>query len=148
MLTGDAMAAEDLLQTALAKAWPHWDRVSREGDPTAYIQRVMVNTYRSWWRRKWRAEVPTADVPDRVTGPDAFAAADDRERVRRALDRLPRRQRSVLVLRFFEDLTEAQAAAVLDCSIGTVKSQTAKARAALRDILGEDSVPSAERERS
>lgn len=127
LLTRDAHLAEDLLQTALAKAWGSWGRV--ESNPEAYVRRILVNTYSSWWRRRWNGEAPTAELPERP--------ADDQDRgsstdLRAALAQLPKRQRAVIVLRFFEDLTEAQTAETLGCSVGTVKSQTSKALAKLR----------------
>lgn len=130
LLTGDWSLAEDLLQTALARVYPRWDRISRD-DPEAYVRKTLVNTWSSWWRRRWRGEVPTDDVTE-TTGPDPYDAADRRRAVAAALAALPPKQRAVIVLRFHEDMTEAQAAAVLGVSIGTVKSQTAKALARLR----------------
>jgi RNA polymerase sigma-70 factor (sigma-E family) len=126
LLTHDHGLAEDLVQTALAKAWFAWSRI--DGDPEPYVRKVMVNTYSSWWRRRWNGEHPTGDLPE--TG--AETRADDRTDLWRALQRLPRRQRAVVVLRYFEDLTEADTARVLDCTVGTVKSQTSKAFAKLR----------------
>jgi RNA polymerase sigma-70 factor (sigma-E family) len=131
LLTGDWGHAEDLLQTALARAYPRWERIVGD-DPDAYLRRVLVNTWSSWWRRRWRGEVPTGQLRDRPA-PDEYAAADRRDAVRAALARLPRRQRAVVVLRFHEDLTEAQTAALLGISVGTVKSQAAKALAKLRE---------------
>lgn len=130
LLTGDWGLAEDLLQTALARAYPRWQRIVSD-DPEAYLRRVLVNTWSSWWRRKWRGEVPTERMRE-TAGPDEYAAADRRDAVRRALGSLPPRQRAVVVLRFHEDMTEAQVAAALGVSVGTVKSQTAKALAKLR----------------
>jgi RNA polymerase sigma-70 factor (sigma-E family) len=130
LFTGDWLLAEDLLQTALARAYPRWDRIVRD-DPEAYVRRVIVNTWSSWWRRKWRGETPTGQLPDRV-GSDPYAEADRRDAVRRALARLPLRQRAVVVLRFHEDMSEAQVAAILGISVGTVKSQASKALAKLR----------------
>jgi RNA polymerase sigma-70 factor (sigma-E family) len=126
LLTHDHGLAEDLVQTALAKAWFVWSRI--DGDPEPYVRKVMVNTYSSWWRRRWNGEHPTGDLPE--TGTET--RADDRTDLWRALDRLPRRQRAVVVLRYYEDLTEAETARVLDCTVGTVKSQTSKAFAKLR----------------
>src|SRR4051794_34580837 len=94
MLTGDASTAEDLLQTALAKTWPHWTRVIREGDPTAYVTRAMANTSITWFRRKWHHEKPASHLPDRPGVADAFSEIDEREMIRRALMLLPPRQRS------------------------------------------------------
>ncbi|GAB3465082.1 SigE family RNA polymerase sigma factor [Actinophytocola sediminis] len=128
-LTRDAGHAEDLLQTVLAKAWRSWRRVS--GDPEPYVRRIMVNTHATWWRRRWRGEEPTAELAESVGGP-AQHAVDERDWLWRALGRLPARQRAVLVLRFYEDMTEAQVAEVLGCAVGTVKSQASKALAKLR----------------
>jgi RNA polymerase sigma-70 factor (sigma-E family) len=129
LLTHDHGLAEDLLQTALAKSWFAWDRIS--GEPEAYVRRVLVNTFSSWWRRKWNGEHATADLPDRGVddAADVVTAGHD---LWAALERLPRRQRAAVVLRYFEDLTEAQTADALGCSVGTVKSQTSKALAKLR----------------
>ncbi|HEY7043824.1 MAG TPA: SigE family RNA polymerase sigma factor [Nocardioidaceae bacterium] len=129
LLTQDNHLAEDLLQTALAKAWRSWRRV--ETSPDAYVRKILVNTYASWWRRKWNGEAPSDLLPEPSDHPDQpdIGAVHD---LRNALARLPRRQRAVVVLRFFEDLTEAETARLLECSVGTVKSQTSKALAKLR----------------
>jgi RNA polymerase sigma-70 factor (sigma-E family) len=129
LLTGDAHRAEDLVQTALGKCWPKFERVSANGSFEAYVRRTMFTTYTAWWRRRWTGEVATADVPEHPsTGPDLEHRAD----LVRALAGLPRGQRAILVLRFFDDLTGQQAAEVLGCSVGTVKSQTSRALSALR----------------
>lgn len=130
LLTQDWGAAEDLLQTALARAWRAWGRI--DGDPEPYVRRILFNTHASWWRRRWRAEAPSVAVPDIVAPGDPHVAIDDRERLWRAMRMLPPGQRIVLVLRYFEDLTEAQVAQALGCSVGTVKSQTHRAIARLR----------------
>ncbi|MDX6255964.1 MAG: hypothetical protein QOJ11_2298 [Frankiales bacterium] len=132
LLTGDWAAAQDLVQTALAKTWPAWSRIRRTDDPEVYVRRVLVTTYATWWRRRWRGEAPAAELPERVTTSDAFEDADRRAVVAAALATLTRGQRAVVVLRYFDDLTEAQTASVLGCSVGTVKSQHARALAALR----------------
>jgi RNA polymerase sigma-70 factor (sigma-E family) len=129
-LTGDWATAEDLLQTALAKAYPRWSRILRD-DPEAYVRKIMLNTWSSWWRRRWRGELPTRELPE-VAGPDAFAEVDSRQALRQALAQLPPRQRAVVVLRYHQDLSEAQVADLLGISAGTVKSQAAKALASLR----------------
>lgn len=129
LLTRDWGHAEDLLQATLAKTWPAWHRI--DGEPEPYVRRIMVNTYATWWRRRWRSEQPTEQLPDLSTE-HPQAGVDEREWLWQALGRLPRRQRAVLVLRFFEDLTEAQVAEVLGCSVGTVKSQASRALARLR----------------
>lgn len=129
LLTHDWSHAEDLLQTSLVKAWSAWKRV--DTDPEPYVRKILINTYSSWWRRKWRHEQPTPDLPE-STLDDPHSAYDARDEVWRALARLPRRQRAVLVLRYFEDLPEADIANLLGVSPGTVKSQAAKALAKLR----------------
>lgn len=130
LLTRDWGTAEDLLQTVLAKAWFAWGRI--ETDPESYVRRALVTTYTSWWRRKWRGEVPSEVLPDTATTGDATGEVDERDAVWAALGRLAPRQRAVLVLRFYEDLTEAQTASVLGCTVGTVKSQTFRALERLR----------------
>jgi RNA polymerase sigma-70 factor (sigma-E family) len=130
-LTHDWAQAEDLLQTAYAKAWRVWSRLSAEADPEPYLRKIMFNTYVTWWRRRWHGEEPTDSLPDQ-RHPDEYNRSHDRDQLWRALGRLPRRQRAIVVLRFFEDMTEAQVADVLDCSVGTVKSQISRALAKLR----------------
>ena len=131
LLTGERAAAEDLLQASLAKAWFAWSRVAAADSPEAYVRRVMANTYAGWWRRRWRGEQPTADLPEHSVT-DGTQRVDDRDELWRALGTLPRRQRAVVVLRYFEDMTEADTAHALGISVGTVKSQCAKAFARLR----------------
>ncbi|WP_308189793.1 SigE family RNA polymerase sigma factor [Nocardioides sp. cx-169] len=129
LLTHDHALAEDLLQTALSKAWFSWSRI--DGNPEPYVRRILVNTYATWWRRKWNGELATDALPERghADASDAVSAGHD---LWQAMERLPRRQRVVVVLRYFEDLTEAQTAEQMDCSVGTVKSQLSKALAKLR----------------
>jgi RNA polymerase sigma-70 factor (sigma-E family) len=128
LLTGDHGRAEDLVQTALGKTWPRWESIedfSREG----YVRKVMVTTYIAWWRRRWTAEYPSDTLPEQASwGPNVELRHD----VLKALASLPKGQRAVIVARFFDDLTEVQTAALLGCSVGTVKSQNARALAALR----------------
>lgn len=129
LLTRDHGSAEDLLQTALTKAWSSWGRIHTHPEP--YVRQVLVNTYATWWRRKWHGEHPTERLPEQPAA-DTTTAHADRTDLWAALGTLPRRQRAVVVLRFFEDLSEAETARVLGCSTGTVKSQTSKALAKLR----------------
>jgi len=129
LLTRDWASAEDLLQTALAKAWVAWGRVS--GDPTPYVYRILTNTHASWWRRHWRGEVPTEDLPE-TAEPDPTGAVADRETMLAALARLSRRQRAVVVLHYFEALPVDQIADILGCSRSTVKTQLRRALARLR----------------
>ncbi len=128
LLTGEHQLAEDLVQTALAKSWRRWPQIGADGFE-AYVRRVMYTTYVSWWRRKWRGERPTARLPETgVTGPDTDARRD----LVAALATLPRGQRAVVVLRYFEDLSVQQTADALGISEGTVKSQAARALTTLR----------------
>jgi RNA polymerase sigma-70 factor (sigma-E family) len=128
LLTRDHALAEDLLQTALAKAWFSWSRI--QGDPEPYVRRILVNTFASWWRRRWNGEHAYAEPPEPDSG--AQGDGDQRQDLWAAMGRLPKRQRAVIVLRYVEDLTEAETARVLGVSTGTVKSQTSKALAKLR----------------
>ena len=138
LLTGDWHLAEDLLQTALAKTSLAWHRIERYESVDAYVRRALVTTYASWWRRKWRAETPTINVPEFMSTQDVYDEVDLRESVRRALIELPARQRAVVVLRYFEDLSEADTAAALGCSVGAVKSHASRALSKLREssLLG------------
>ncbi len=132
LLTGDRQRAEDLVQTALGKTWPRWESIAA-GPREAYVRKVMLTTYIAWWRRRWNAEYPTETLPEHpVTGHDASMDLDQRRDLLTALASLPKGQRAVIVLRYFEDRTEVQTAELLGCTVGTVKSQNARALAALR----------------
>ena len=133
LLTGDWGLAEDLVQTALARAWPRWERINRRDDPEVYVRRVMVNTWRTWSRRRWRGEKASPAVAEAPAGGDMATEVAMRMAMRDALGALTARQRAVLVLRVYDDLPEAQVADMLDCSVGTVKSATSRALARLRD---------------
>ncbi|MBF8188519.1 SigE family RNA polymerase sigma factor [Nonomuraea sp. K274] len=134
LLVGDTHLAEDLLQSVLMKVAGHWHKLARGGNPEAYTRKALVNQYISW-RRRSQPEVPSADPPEHGVSYDE--AALDRIVLRRALAKLTRKQRAVIVLRFWEDLTEAQTAEALGCSIGNVKSQTHHALARLRTLAPE-----------
>jgi RNA polymerase sigma-70 factor (sigma-E family) len=139
LLLGDHAEAEDLVQTALAKTYASWSRVRSLEAAPAYARTVLVNTAASWVRRRgWRNERPTADLPDHpaVTGDLA-----DRPTLVAALATLAPRQRAVVVLRYYDDLSVAEVAAALGCSEGTVKSQTHDALGRLRALLGDSVVP-------
>jgi RNA polymerase sigma-70 factor (sigma-E family) len=131
LIVGDASAAQDVVQIALVKVAKRWESVVANGHPLPYVRSAVVHTAISWRRRKWHGEVPNGALPDHP-GADASSAVDNRDRLRRALRELPRRQRAAVVLRHYLDLDEAATAAALGCSIGTVKSQTAKGLARLR----------------
>ncbi|MDX6286371.1 MAG: hypothetical protein QOG53_1856 [Frankiales bacterium] len=134
VLCGDAVEAEELVQAALVRVALRWDRVEAKENPHYYVRRTVLNVYLSKWRRLRGRESLTASVPD-VAMTDPTNAVLDHDVVRRALLHVPPRQRAVLVLRYLEDMTEAQTADVLGCSIGTVKSQTSKGLARLREVL-------------
>jgi RNA polymerase sigma-70 factor (ECF subfamily) len=139
LLAGDWTGGEDLLQTALTKAYLAWPRIRNRGAASAYVRKIMVRTAISAWRRRWRAEWPTAEPPDRLVD-DLTGDADNRDLLWTALRSLPAGQRAVLILRFHADLTEAQTAESLGVSVGTVKSQTSRALAKLRSKLAPDLV--------
>lgn len=126
LMGADPHAAEDLVQTALAKCYFSWDRVTKAADPDAYVHRVLINTMLDGRRRRWWGERPTLAIPDAVATDtsDGFA---DQDALRGALLQLPASQRQVLVLRYYADLTEAQTAAALGVPVGTVKSRASRA---------------------
>jgi RNA polymerase sigma-70 factor (sigma-E family) len=133
LLTGDRHAAEDLVQTALAKLYLSWDKVQRREHIDGYVRRILVNEHNSLWRRAWkRKEVATDEVPDRVGVADS-PDHGERSALWEFVQTLPRKQRAVVVLRYYEDLSEAEIAATLGISVGTVKSQSSRALAALRE---------------
>jgi RNA polymerase sigma-70 factor (sigma-E family) len=136
-LTGDRFMAEDIAQTALARAYVAWRRVSRADDPDAYLRRILVNASNRRFRRHRVTEQPGDPPETAVDGPADLVS--ERAALLAALRQLPPRQRAVVVLRYWEDLTDAQIAAVLGCSSGTVRSQLARALAKLRvsSALGE-----------
>jgi RNA polymerase sigma-70 factor (sigma-E family) len=132
LLTGNWASAEDLVQTALLQSWLHWDAIKTDA-PELYVRRVLMNTFLSGQRRRWTRERPVAELPEHAAL-DELAATELRHVIRRSLSGLPARQRAVVVLRYFGDLSEAQTAQVLGCSVGTVKSQTSRALAKLRSV--------------
>ena len=133
LLTRDHGHAEDLLQTALVKAYRRWGRISGE-DPYPYVRRILVTSAASWWRLRATQEIVSLPAHD-VAGPDATEDVAERQRMADALATLPPRMRAVLVLRYAEDLSEAATAETLGCSVHTVKSQTVRGLARLRAAL-------------
>lgn len=144
LMTGDAYLAEDLVQQTLVRVASRWEKVVAGGDPDAYVRRVLYHQHISWWRRWRREPVPVERLPE-PAGFEPHGPLDTAIVVRQVLGRLAPRQRAVLVLRYFEDLSEAQTAAVLGISVGTVKSQTRDALARLRvlapDLVDPQEVP-------
>jgi RNA polymerase sigma-70 factor (sigma-E family) len=139
LVAGERQAGEDLLQASLERLYRAWPRLDESTEPDAYLRRIIVNTRRSWWEARWRRESP-ARLPPAESGPGQ-AVADFSDThvlglvVRRALARLPRQQRAVLVLRYYEDLAETEVARLLGCAPGTVKTHTRRGLAALRSAL-------------
>ena len=132
LLTADDARAQDVVQEALARCYLRWRRGSPPDNPVAYVRRAMVNLHASWWRRVASRE-GEGDFPTTIAHPgDQHADTDLRVTVWTALRALPPRQRAVVVLRYYEGLTEPETAAVLGCAVGTVKSQAARALAKLR----------------
>lgn len=135
-LTGDRGHAEDLAQTALAKAYAAWPKVSRAADPDPYVRRILVNSHNRRFRKRRVGEADGSQLPE-IPLPDPAGDLAESAGVRTdllaALGQLPPRQRAVVVLRYWFDLTETQAAEVLQCSVGNVKSQSSRALAKLRE---------------
>ena len=131
LLTGDAGHAEDLAQTALARVFSSWSRVRAADDMDAYTMRILINQNKNRFRKRRVPESLTAAPPERWGG-DPTSRVDQWAGLLAALASLPKRQREVVVLRYWEDYSEAQTARILGCSVGTVKSQSSKALAKLR----------------
>ncbi|MER6577952.1 SigE family RNA polymerase sigma factor [Nonomuraea sp. NPDC001023] len=130
LLTRDWGTAEDLVQTALAKAWVAWRRI--EGNPDPYVYRIIVNTHATWWRRLWRGEVPVETLPETADPQDHATAVGDQAALWKAIAALSPRQRAVIVLHYFEGRTLTQIADIIGCSLGAVKSQLGRALTRLR----------------
>lgn len=137
LLTGDRHTAEDLVQTALAKLYLSWDKVQRQDSLDGYVRRILVNEHNSLWRRPWKKrETTTSELPEQPAEPQEGGHDSD---LWNLVQTLPRKQRAAVVLRYYEQMSEAETAAILGVSVGTVKSQTSRALAALRTRVGSDS---------
>jgi RNA polymerase sigma-70 factor (sigma-E family) len=134
MLAGSREAGEDLLQEALVRMLAHWRAVS--GDPEHYLRRIIYHLAADGWRRhkRWQIRLGMLRSAERLMPPDELAAVDLRDALLRLLAQLPPRQRTVLVLRFFEQLDQAEVAELLGCSTGTVKSATSRGLARMREL--------------
>ena len=137
LLTGDRQDAEDLVQTVLARLALRWSKVAALDDPAAYARRSLLNTWRNARRRRWWNERPSASVPDRAVA-DESGRYDTYHDLLQALRALPPRPRAVVVLRYYEDLSERETAAVLGCSVGAVKSSASRGLAAMRARFDQD----------
>ena len=133
LLTGEWHHAEDLVQTSLAKVWFKRKTLRSAAALESYTRTVMVNTNIQWWRRKWKGEAPTEVLPEPSAAPSQYGVIDDRDQLLRALAELPKRTRAALVLRYFEDLPDAEVAQIMGCSTGTVKSHISRGLARLRE---------------
>jgi RNA polymerase sigma-70 factor (sigma-E family) len=139
LLTRNRADAEDLVQAALAKTYQAWDRIEDRAALDGYVRRAMINTHISWWRRRKFEEYPTDELPDQAVA-DHSGRSDLQDSLRSAVERLPRQMRAAVVLRYYEDMTEAEVADALGVSLGTVKSTVSRAVAKLRvdaDLLAD-----------
>ncbi|MEU8255472.1 SigE family RNA polymerase sigma factor [Micromonospora inaquosa] len=132
LLTADEHRAEDLVQDVLAQAYARWGRIARTDRPDAYVRRMLVNAHKSWWRRRSSREIVVAAVLDEAGTVDEAAGVAERDALWRLVCALPERQRTVIVLRYYEDLDDASIAEIVDCSLGTVRTHAKRALAALR----------------
>ncbi len=141
LMVGERGLAEDLLQEALTKTYVAWPRLRDVGNAEAYTRKAITTTAISWWRRKsWQREVPRDDLPDQRVE-EQGALVDERDWLWTELQMLAPRQRAAIVLRYYEDLTEAQTAEAMGCSVGTVKSQVSDGLNRLRSRVGPDILP-------
>lgn len=131
LLTPDPAAAQDLVQSALLRAWKSWSHVCSAEDRSAYVRRILVNAARTGWRRRWRMESPSGIVSE-PSAQDPYQRVDDRDQLLEALRALGPRQRAAVVLRYLCDLDDASIAELLGCSAATVRSQVSRALAHLR----------------
>jgi RNA polymerase sigma-70 factor (sigma-E family) len=130
-LTSDRGLGEDLVQDVLLRTHARWDRIGQLDEPYAYVRKMLVNEFLSW-RRKWARIVPHADLPETASRADHAARHADRDAMQHAIEGLPRRQRAVIVLRYYEDLSDDDIAAVLGCTRSTVRGHAMRALRALR----------------
>jgi RNA polymerase sigma-70 factor (sigma-E family) len=135
LLCGDPHRGEDLVQSVLAKAYRRWSRVARADHPEAYLKAMLVNEHLTWWRRRSSRELPAAAPQVNLPVLDTADDHASRDAAWALLGRLPRRQRAVLVLRYYEDLSDDQIAVALGCAVGSVRATASRALAALRKVV-------------
>ena len=138
LLTGSRLAAEELVQDTLVRLFPKWDRVEAAELPLAYVRRSLANAWVNQRRRAARREYAFADVPERADEHDPVGQLVERDHLWAGLADLPARQRAAIVLRFYEDLDDADTAAALGCRVGTVRSLISRGLATLRDRMAPD----------
>lgn len=137
LMTGDYQRAEDLLQTTFVRVYERWPKVEAMERPVGYARRMLINQAASWWRRRSSHETPSLLRDDQPARGDRTEEVAEHERVWKAVLSLPPRQRAVTVLKFYEDLSEAEIAETLGMAPGTVKSHSHAAVRRLSDLLGE-----------
>ena len=140
LITRDRGRAEEAVQDALIAAYSRWARICRVQDPEAYVRRSIVNADISRWRRFFRRETPTEDAGTTNASPDHAVAQAEHDAVWALCATLPAKQRAAVVLRYYEDLPDAEIAVILDCSPATVRSQIHRALASLRTTVGTEEV--------
>jgi RNA polymerase sigma-70 factor (sigma-E family) len=148
VLTGDRALAEDVVQEVLIRASNRWDQISQLDRPELYLRKMIVNEYISWRRRSWRL-LPlgsAAEIDDRIT-PDHADQHAERDALLIEIGKLPRRQRAVLVLRYYDDLSDLEIAGILGCAPGTVRGHASRALATLRIELSPGTLIATEGER-
>ena len=136
LLVRDRHLAEDLVQEVLGKAFVRWQKIVKDGDPDLYLRRMLINANASWWRRRSSGELATGRIADRSDRVDIATQTAERDAAWRLVAQLPPKQRAAVVLRFYEDLDDAAIAEILQCSPVTVRTQTMRALATLRQRLG------------
>jgi RNA polymerase sigma-70 factor (sigma-E family) len=141
VLSGDPGTAQDLVQTALLKAYRRWRRVTAAEHPDAYVRRIVTTSYLDWRRRRATQEEPLGDLPEGAAGPDLADGVVRRDELRRALRTLTPQQRAVLVLRHYEGYDDAAIAAVLNCGEGTVRTHASRGAERLRQALAAPDLP-------
>jgi RNA polymerase sigma-70 factor (sigma-E family) len=134
LLTADEHRAEDLVQDVLAKAYASWRRIGALDQPDLYVRRMLVNANTSWWRRATNREMAVADIGGTATARDSAAESAERDELWRLVLQLPPRQRTVIVLRYYEDYDDATIAELMHCTQGTVRTQAKRALDKLQQL--------------
>ncbi|MEV6302322.1 SigE family RNA polymerase sigma factor [Actinoplanes sp. NPDC051861] len=133
LLCGDEHRAEDLVQDVLARAYARWGRIARTDRPDLYVRRMLVNAHHSWWRRPTNREATVAEPADTAGAGDTAAELAERDELWRQVRALPAKQRTVIVLRYYEDLDDTTIAEIMNCATGTVRTHAKRGLDALRE---------------